>query len=235
MAFIESFDNGVGALSHVWGSASIDTSVPGQITLGGHGGAMERPWSADSGHGYGTYTVVAALHGDQAGPAALLWPANDQWPGPEFDIVEIHEGRPYGVVHFNDNGNDNYTSVWYDGFDYSQPHTYTLDWQPGRITFYVDGREMGTVTEGVGADYAHGGINEVFGIMNRNSDTAITVYEVSYTENGATAQAESWAPELAVAAPVPEAAAWVSPAAADWNAIAAQVLANFWDHGTWFA
>ena len=33
-------------------------------------------------------------------------------------------------------------------------------------------------------DAANGGSNVVFGVMNRNDDTSITVYDMSYTPNG---------------------------------------------------
>jgi beta-glucanase (GH16 family) len=183
--FVESFDNGVGALSHAWGNANIDTSVRGQVTISGAtGGMMEKPSGASAGHGYGTYEVVAQLHGDTEGSAALLWPGNDQWPGPEYDIVEVIHGNAYGAVHFESGGGDRYNVVNFNGIDESQTHTYSLDWQPGSITFYVDGARMGTVTEGITADYAHGGVNEVMGVMNRSNATSITVYEMSYTASG---------------------------------------------------
>jgi beta-glucanase (GH16 family) len=183
--FVESFDNGIGALNHVWGNANIDTSVRGQVTLSGAtGGIMEKPSGAAAGHGYGSYEVVAELHGDTEGSAALLWPGNDRWPGPEYDIVEVINGRAYGAVHFESGGGDRYNVVNFNGIDESRTHTYTLDWQPGSITYYVDGAYMGSVTEGVGADFAHGGVNEVFGLMNRSNATSMTVYEVSYTASG---------------------------------------------------
>jgi hypothetical protein len=183
--FVESFDNGVGALNHIWGNANIDTSVRGQVTISGaSGGIMEKPSGASAGHGYGTYEVVAQLHGDTEGSAALLWPGNDKWPGPEYDIVEVIHGRAYGTAHFESGGGDRYNVVNFDGIDESQTHTYTLDWQPGSITYYVDGQRMGSITEGVGADHAHGGVNEVIGLMNRSQGTSMTVHEVSYTASG---------------------------------------------------
>lgn len=180
--FFESFDNGVGMFTHGWGNG-IDTSTPGQVTISGNSGMMERPWSADSGTGYGTYTVTASLQGDEAGPAILLWPADDVWPGGEFDIAEIVNGTVYGVTHAKGSGGwDEYESVYYNGVDESEVHTYTLDWQPGSITYSVDGKVYGTV-EGdiVGKDYDDGGVNVVFSAMNRNANTSVTVYDVSYT------------------------------------------------------
>ncbi|MBD0273763.1 MAG: hypothetical protein ICV73_17775, partial [Acetobacteraceae bacterium] len=79
-SFYESFDNGTGQLNHHW-AGSIDTSVKGQITLRGNSGVMEKPSGSDAGHGYGQYTVTAKVEGNQVGPAALLWPADDRWPG----------------------------------------------------------------------------------------------------------------------------------------------------------
>jgi beta-glucanase (GH16 family) len=184
-AFFESFDNGVGALNHTWGN--IDTSVRGQVTLTGDSGIMELPWGTAAGHGYGVYSITAALKGDAQGPAVLLWPGNDVWPGPEIDLAEINNGTAYGTMHFRgSDGSDVYGNIYYGGLDESRPHTYTLDWEPGSVTFSVDGRVYGGYTDNVGRDYDHGGINEVFSIMNQNRghDTSVTVYDVSYTPSG---------------------------------------------------
>jgi beta-glucanase (GH16 family) len=192
--FVESFTKGIGSLDHVWGNVDIDTDTRGQVTLsGGTGGLMQKPYGDSAGNGYGTYTVVASLHGNTEGPAALLWPGNDKWPGPEYDIVEVINGHAYGTVHFDgSDGGDRYNTITFDGIDESQMHTYSLEWKPGSITYYVDGHNMGSIHEGVGADYAHGGVNEVFGLMNRNSHTSMTVSEVSYSSfgGGSSGQAE---------------------------------------------
>ena len=87
-------------------------------------------------------------------------------------------------MHFSGGGNDVYGSVYYDGVDESKVHTYTLDWQPGSVTFSVDGRVYGGFSDNVGRDYDHGGINEVFSIMNRGGGTSITVYDISYSPSG---------------------------------------------------
>lgn len=227
-AFVESFDNGVGALNHVWGNATIDTGTRGEVTITGPGGFMQRPSGADAGHGYGTYSVTASIDGNAKGPAALLWPGDDVWPGPEYDILEVINGKPYGTVHYKGgNGNDGYSTVFYDGIDESKVHTYTLDWKPGSITYGVDGETVGTITKNVGADHAHGGINEVFGLMNTNWHTSMTVYEVSYTPMGqanAAASANSPAPGGTTG----------GSAAVDWYALAAIATANYEATGFWF-
>ena len=181
--FYESFDDGRGMFTHGWGD--VDTSVAGQVTISGYSGMMERPWGADAGTGYGVYEVTLSMEGDEPGPAVLLWPADDQWPGSEFDIAEIINGVVYGAIHAKGSGGwDEYESVYYRGVDEGEVHTYTLDWQPDRITLAVDGRVYGSV-EGdmVGKDYANGGTNVVFSAMNRNDNTSVTVYDVSYTSH----------------------------------------------------
>ncbi|RYI32957.1 MAG: glycosyl hydrolase family protein [Acetobacteraceae bacterium] len=202
-SFFESFDNGIGALSHTWGAHNIDTSVRGQVTVSNTGGLMERPYGPSAGHGYGTYSFTAALHGNAEGSAILLWPGDDKWPGTEYDVVEVINGQPYGTVHYRgSDGGDGYNVVNFNGIDETQVHTYTLDWQPGKISYFVDGNYMGAITEGVKADYAHGGMNETIGLMNRTSEASMTVYDVSYTPMGEKAA------EVAVTTPVAD--VWVA-------------------------
>ena len=156
----------------------------GQVTVSGNSGIMENPRGTAAGHGYGTYSITASLSGHAAGPAALLWPGNDVWPGPEMDLVEFINGQPYGTMHFSSGGSDVYGSVYYGGVDELKVHTYTLDWQPGSVTFSVDGRVYGGFSDNVGRDYDHGGINEVFSIMNRGGGTSITIFDISYSPSG---------------------------------------------------
>ena len=187
-AFVESFDSGVGALSHTWGDTSkIDTGVPGEVTVSGTAGFMEWPSGPDAGHGYGTFEMVAKLSGDKPGPALVLWPADDRWPGQEFDLGEILEdGRPYLTTHWADGNGDNaYDSHVADGVDESRWHTWAVRWEPGRLTYTVDGVVVGEDTEHVPADFAHGGENDVFGGMNRpGDDTSLTLGEIRWTPLG---------------------------------------------------
>ncbi len=181
-SFYESFDNGTGALTHHW-AGNIDTSVRGEITLRGYSGVMEWPGGSGAGHGYGQYTVTAKVEGDKVGPAALLWPSNDRWPGNEFDFVEVlSDGTAYSTAHA-DRGGDWYQASLHWGLDESQVHTYGINWQADRVSFTVDGRDAGTVSMD-SKDAAHGGTNVVFGVMNRNDNTSITVYDMSYSPWG---------------------------------------------------
>ena len=182
-SFYENFDNGTGALTHNW-AGNIDTSVSGQITLRGYSGVMERPSGTDVGHGYGQYTVTAKVEGNQVGPAALLWPSDDKWPGTELNFVEVlSDGTAYGTAHNGNNGYDWYEAKMYNGTDEGQVHTYGIDWQPDHVSFTVDGKDAGTVWMDT-KDAANGGSNVVFGAMNKNDNTSITVYDMSYTPNG---------------------------------------------------
>ena len=192
-SFYESFDNGTGALTHHW-SGTIDTSVGGQITLGGYSGVMEWPGGSGAGHGYGQYNVTAKVEGDAVGPAALLWPSDGRWPGTELDFVEVlPDGTAYGTAHNDHNnntdtlnvrfGNDYWESHMFWGLDESQVHTYGINWQADRVSFTVDGNDAGTVRMD-SRDAAHGGSNVVFGVMNMNDNTSITVYDMSYSPWG---------------------------------------------------
>ncbi|TDH58107.1 glycosyl hydrolase family protein [Dankookia rubra] len=181
--FYESFDSGVGALHHTWNSDNIQTGG-GQLTLEGDSGAMQRPSGADAGNGYGYYEVTANMSADVQGPAVLLWPGNDVWPGPEIDIVEVINGTPYGTLHWNNNGSDAYTSVFFNGVDETQTHTYGVEWSPGKVEWFVDGQSQGAITDRVPEDYAHGGMNETLSVMNRGWEGGwLTVQNVSYTSH----------------------------------------------------
>ncbi len=83
----ESFDHGLDAFSHRWGS--IDHSVRGEVKLTGNAGMMESPSGRPAGHGYGTHTVEAKIEGNSPGAAVLLWPGDDRWPGQEIDLAEV--------------------------------------------------------------------------------------------------------------------------------------------------
>jgi beta-glucanase (GH16 family) len=76
------------------------------------------------------------------GSAILLWPDSEKWPQDgEIDIMEVPgENRDLAnfVVHWGVDGTDNMNGIAVPG-DFSQWHTFTLEWLPDRITWYVDG------------------------------------------------------------------------------------------------
>ncbi|WP_239002821.1 family 16 glycosylhydrolase [Rhodovastum atsumiense] len=147
---------------------------------------MEWPLGRSTGHGYGTYTVTAKITSNgEPGAAIVLWPADDVWPGGELDMAETAadgSSRLYGTVHWRkDDGGNGFQSTFYDGIDPNAVHTFVLTWAPGRVSYSVDGKDMGSVTTRIGADAANGGVNVTIGALNNNPNTSITLYDVSYT------------------------------------------------------
>lgn len=236
-----SFDNGFGAISNAF---NIDTSVPGQVTLGGYSIMMEWALGASSGHGYGTYNVHAMVNGNQPGPAIVLWPGNNVWPGQEIDMVEITpngSGQQYGTVHWNAGGSDGYTPSIYDGVQSGVFHDYSMIWEPGKITMLVDGQQKGVITDHVPTDFEHGGMNNTIGFMNNNPNTSITVSDVSFTPLGGSAPTYSAPAAAAAAAPASavdssgdhSVADLLNAAVVDWNQIASIVQENYARDGYW--
>lgn len=244
-ALSESFDNGVGAISNAW---NVDSSANGEVKLAGSAAMMEWATSPDAGHGYGTYTVTAKIDGNEPGAGIVLWPGDNSWPGQEIDMAEVTpdgSGRIYGTVHWNNNGSDAYNATIFDGVETGTWHTFQMVWEPGKITFSVDGAEKGVITDHVPADYDHGGMNNTIGFLNNNPNTSITVSDVQFTPLGGSTPAAESAPAAApseAAAPAAPAAAAASEAvsstdthsdAVDWNAIAKQLQDHFNATGSW--
>jgi beta-glucanase (GH16 family) len=81
-----------------------------------------------------------------------VWAVGQNWP--EDGEIDIAEGLGSVCAHFHDAANPdgigagggsgcpggNYTNGW---------HTFAADWEPGGITFYYDGVDIGGVTSGV--------------------------------------------------------------------------------------
>lgn len=191
----ETFDTGRGIFENVWGDG-VDFGTPGQVTLhrtdgDKDSGMMVFARGADNCWGYGVYTFTLSMGpGDAPGPYALLWPATDKWPGPELDMIEVLAGGgAYSTVHWDDSGKNGYRGYGLDGLDVTKVHTYGMRWEPGRLTGYVDGKEMWTTTDHVPADYAHGGENECPGVGMQtwwsadaqHGDNWITIYDATYS------------------------------------------------------
>lgn len=99
---------------------------------------------------YGVWEVrFRADRGAGFSPTILLWPtAPAKWPADgEIDIfespLEVHQGGIF-VLH---NGSDNKTKSKGVEADFTQWHTVTVDWEPDRITFYLDGEAEWTSTD----------------------------------------------------------------------------------------
>ncbi len=177
------FDNGFGTIGNAY---NVDTSVPGQVTLAGVSAMMEWAVGPSSGHGYGTYTVEAKLTGTQPGPAIVMWPGDNKWPGQEMDLVELLPnggGQQYATLHW-DEGGDAYVGKIFSGVSNNAWHQYQMVWEPGKVTINVDGKQQAVFTDHVPTDYAHGGMNNTIGFLNTNANTSISVSQVDYVPLG---------------------------------------------------
>jgi beta-glucanase (GH16 family) len=96
----------------------------------------------------GTYGYYEARMKFQAGqgvwPAFWLLPVNKQWP-PEIDVMEFLGNKPNEILqtlHWQANGQPQESSVVIKrAQDYSNSwHTYGVDWEPGKIDWYIDGK-----------------------------------------------------------------------------------------------
>lgn len=225
-AYNVDFSNGPGPLGNMW---NVDWSNPGTIKLAGPSAMMGWATGTNEGTGYGTYEVRAKFSGGEPGAAVLLWPSDNKWPGPEIDFAEVTpdgSGRVYATVHWNEGG-DAYDAYIYNGvYADGSWHTYNLRWEPGKLTFSVDGKQQHVVTNHVPVDAAHGGMNEVMGFLNKSNATSLEVDHASYTPLDGSS----------VPAPTPAATSSASVSASvggnypllangqvDWNAAAAVV------------
>lgn len=87
------------------------------------------------------------------GSAILLWPDSEQWPADgELDMMEVpSENRDlaHAIIHYSKTGSDDNTYGDSHPGDYSQWHTFALEWLPDRITWYVDGVKRFETTDKV--------------------------------------------------------------------------------------
>jgi hypothetical protein len=192
-AVFEGFDDGFGLLGHAWQSgdgvkAYVDSGVVKIDGTRNGAGLMQFPGGRDACFGNGLFEIRSKLKGDDtgdnSGPANVLWPSDDVWPGSEVDIGEIdRSGRVYMATHWKrDDGGDGYRLFYVDdGFDQYQFHTYAAFLQTDKITYLVDGKVIGEDTEHPAPDAAHGGVNHCLGIMNRSSGTGIEADWVRWT------------------------------------------------------
>ncbi|BCW73063.1 hypothetical protein NicSoilB8_41070 [Arthrobacter sp. NicSoilB8] len=98
---------------------------------------------------YGRYSVryrADAIPGFKT--AWLLWPDSGVWPRdgevdfPEGDLAKII----YGAVHYDRNGADAFEKIDSDQ-SVTSWHVATMEWSPGRVEFFLDGRSLGASTK----------------------------------------------------------------------------------------
>lgn len=127
-----------GSITYPYRSGMISTGRPDA------NGAVK--WSAN----YGYYEARMKIDGGQGvWPAFWLLPADKSWP-PEIDIMEFLGNQPRQLLltsHWGVASNQSKNSSTISGPDFTNDwHTYAVNWQPGRIDWYVDGALQKTVT-----------------------------------------------------------------------------------------
>lgn len=130
-------------------------------------GFMQADFGATSGEGYGLFSATASLDANQGGGICIvMWPANGTWPGQEIDLLESSDPArttAQATVHWaGADGSNQYQSNNL-ALDLTKSHTYSVDWEPGQLTYYIDGTAIFSTTSHVPVDAAHGGVNETFG------------------------------------------------------------------------
>jgi beta-glucanase (GH16 family) len=98
----------------------------------------------DEGQKYGRWEVRARSQaGTGYGPVVLLWPDAEDWPeGGEIDIVELPKpdrAKAHFTVHWGEDNHQDSASV--EG-DFTQWHTFAVEWTPEHVIGYVDGDEI---------------------------------------------------------------------------------------------
>lgn len=144
------------------------------------------------GNGYGLYSFTLSTQpGDVPGAYALLWPADNKWPGAEIDTVEIlRNGQEYSTVHWNQGGQNAYASKDLPNVNAADVHTYSTAWMPDSIKNYVDGQLANEFTDNVPADAAHGGTNSWAGVGEQtwwsadvqHGNNSLTLLNVQYAQ-----------------------------------------------------
>ena len=193
--YAEEFTTGWGSWWHNWQSEEgVQQTGNGTILVRGSsevgsGLMMENPNNPATGFGNGLYEFRAKMAGglgSGSGPALVLWPADDRWPGPEIDIGEINGGGDlYMATHWNNGGRDAYNLYFAEDVDWTQWHNYAARLENGRITYYVDGQVIGVETDHPAPEYGAGGVNHVPSAMNRSTETSLEVDWFRFTDESA--------------------------------------------------
>ena len=119
--YAEEFTSGWGSWRHNWQSEEgIQQTGNGTILVGGSSAAAASCPSARNPPRLRRRAVpdpraIEGGLGSGSGPALVIWPGDDRWPGPEIDIGEIGGGGGlYMATHWDENGEDAY-NMYSDG------------------------------------------------------------------------------------------------------------------------
>jgi len=143
----------VGAFGYGLRRSSAVGVNDGLLNITATGGNVSGGMAQKRGQLYGRWEFRARTDkGRGFGSAVLLWPDSERFPDDgEIDIMEVPSetrDRAHFIVHFSRGGDHNdhvYGSYAED--DFSQWHTFAIDWLPDRLVFYVDGVERFRVTD----------------------------------------------------------------------------------------
>ncbi len=107
--------------------------------------------SSGAGQLYGRYDLRMRADGAQGYKAVfILWPDSNRWPQdgeidyPEADLAATQSG---GATHFEGGVSGNSQDWWVtSGYSYNAWHTYTIQWTPTAVSYYIDGNLVHTDT-----------------------------------------------------------------------------------------
>lgn len=151
----KSVDQKVWGIYDSKGNAGVGWRRPSAITIenntlrikakGDVSGGMSQHFSQT----YGRWVVRARVEkGNGYGPALLLWPDSEKWPDDgEIDFFESPKGDRAEALMTTHWGADNSQISHGAPGDYSEWHTFTVDWLPDRIVYYIDNVEQYRVTD----------------------------------------------------------------------------------------
>jgi len=112
-------------------------------------------------------------------PAFWMNPADGSWP-PEIDIVEAYPNRDtwpgatrmYSTLHYGAS-NSSHEVIYDAGASLAGGwHTYAVDWRPGSLTFFLDGRAIGQITQDVPAKPFYMILNLAVGNWSDTADSS---------------------------------------------------------------
>jgi beta-glucanase (GH16 family) len=132
------------------GSTLNITAVHRPATVNGHTYPYSTGIVSTNGLFSFTYGVIEArLRLDGTNGRINNWPAfwadGQSWPANgELDVMEGLDGAAAYHFHSNAGGPGADAAGNYTGW-----HTYTANWQPGRVDYFYDGRKVGTITTGI--------------------------------------------------------------------------------------
>ena len=79
--------------------------------------------------------------------AVLLWPSSENWPSDgELDLQEIFNGDTSKMGSFAHWGSNNQQQGTTTSGDFSQWHTIALEWDSSSVKWFVDGKQVMSVT-----------------------------------------------------------------------------------------